>query len=132
MFITLLGVTFVIALIVAAIAARFFKSPIERILSSILAEDIGAAWTRYLMFAIYVVGISTGVRLHQLERYITADKASDTTIVLNLDRWILEIYRTIIGTLQGIAWMLLLFFIFALIAFVIVRLFESKKEKPTT
>ena len=132
MFITLLGVTFVIALIVAAIAARFFKSPIERILSSILAEDIGTAWTRYLTFAIYLVGISTGVRIHQLERYITADKASETTIVLNLDRWILEIYRTIIGTLQGIAWMLLLFFIFALIAFVIVRIFKKKKKKPTT
>ena len=40
-----------------------------------------------------------------------------------------SIYRTIIGTLQGIAWMLLIFFIFALIAFVIVRIFEMKNER---
>ena len=38
----------------------------------------------------------------------------------------LELYRTVIDTLQGIAWMLLVFFVFALIAYVIVRLAEIK------
>jgi hypothetical protein len=32
------------------------------------------------------------------------------------------------GTLQGVAWMLLVFFIFALIAYVIVRAFELKRK----
>jgi len=32
-------------------------------------------------------------------------------------------------TLQGIAWLLLVFFIFALIAYVIVRIFESRKGR---
>jgi hypothetical protein len=41
----------------------------------------------------------------------------------------LEVYRTIIETLKGIALMLLLFFIFALIAFVIVRIAESRAKK---
>ncbi len=40
----------------------------------------------------------------------------------------MELYRTIIGTLQGIAWMLLVFFVFALVAYVIVRAFELKKK----
>lgn len=48
----------------------------------------------------------------------TKDQA---VIVLNGDRWVLEVYRTIIGTLQGVAWMLLLFFAVALIACVIVK-----------
>jgi hypothetical protein len=47
---------------------------------------------------------------------------------LTASRWVLEIYRTIIETLQGIASMLLVFFIFALIAFVIVRVFELKRK----
>ena len=46
---------------------------------------------------------------------------------LTQERWILEVYRTIIETLQGIAWALLLFFLFSLIAYVFVRVSESKK-----
>jgi len=48
---------------------------------------------------------------------------------LTQDRWILEVYGTIIGTLQSIAWMLLLFFLFALIAYVIVKGMEAEKGK---
>ena len=45
------------------------------------------------------------------------------------DRWVLEVYRTIIESLQGLAWLLLVFFAVALLAFVIVRVFELKKAK---
>jgi hypothetical protein len=47
-------------------------------------------------------------------------------IVLNAERWAFEVYHTIISTLQSIAWMLLVFFVFALIAYVIVRGMEMK------
>ncbi|MGD8804169.1 MAG: hypothetical protein PVG12_13370, partial [Gammaproteobacteria bacterium] len=50
-------------------------------------------------------------------------------LVLNSERWTLEVYRTIIETLQSLAWMYLVVFIFALIAFVIVRGFELKHQK---
>ena len=46
-----------------------------------------------------------------------------------MERWILEVYRTIIESLQGIAWMLLVFFVAALIAYVVVRLGELKRHK---
>jgi len=39
------------------------------------------------------------------------------------------VYRTVIGTLQSAAWMLLLFFLFALIAYVIVKGLEARKQK---
>ncbi len=42
---------------------------------------------------------------------------------------VLEIYQTIIGTMQGIAWMLLIFFAFALIAYIMVRIIESRQPK---
>lgn len=42
-------------------------------------------------------------------------------------RWGLELYRTFFGTLQSIAWMLLVFFLFSLIAYVIVRGMELKR-----
>ena len=38
----------------------------------------------------------------------------------------IELYQAAISTLQGIAWMLLVFFMFALVAYVIVRIAETK------
>lgn len=94
-----------------------------------MRDEIYTAWIRYLLFALYVVGISAGVRVWDIQRYILPPKKGDAEIlVLNAERWVLEIYRTIIGSLQGIAWMLLVFFMIALIAFVIVRMAEMRRS----
>ena len=129
MFLTLLFLTFIISVLTAYITTRIFEMPIMAILKRIVADEIGSAWRRYIVFAIYIVGVSSGVRIWDLEKYITPVSKDSEVIILNADRWILEIYRTIIGTLQGIAWMLLVFFIFALIAYVIVRISEGRKTK---
>ena len=130
MFITLLIVTFVIALAVSFIVVLFFAGSINNILGRIISDRISRAWSKYLKFAIYITGISSGVRIWELEKYITEPRYEGAKIVqLNADRWVLEVYRTAIGTLQGVAWMLLVFFVFALIAYVIVRAFELKKPK---
>lgn len=130
MFITLLAVTFIISLMVSFIVVRVFANPIDKILRRIISDEISQAWLKYLKFAIYVVGVSSGVRIWELEKYITPPQFRDGQIIdLTRDRWVLEVYRTIIESLQGIAWLLLVFFIFALIAFVIVRVFELRKPK---
>lgn len=128
MFITLLVINFAIALVVCYIIARLFRKPIDGILQRLVAEELYKAWSKYITFAIYVVGISGGVRIWDLEKYIAPKTAGSTPLELTSDRWVLEIYRTVIGTLQSDAWMLLLFFIFALIAFVIVKGLELKKQ----
>jgi ABC-type xylose transport system permease subunit len=133
MFITLLLVTFIIATCVSFIVARVFASPIRNILDRIISDAISKAWSRYISFALYVVGISSGVRIWDLEKYITADQhARKGQIVdLTVNRWVFEVYRTIIGTLQGIAWTLLVFFVIALIAFVIVRSVEYRRKQAS-
>jgi len=129
MFITLLGTTFAISFVVASIVVLVFSGPVNKILARIISDDISKAWSKYMKFAIYVTGISSGVRIWDLEKYITEQRFEGAKIVqLNTERWVLEVYRTIISTLQGVAWMLLVFFIFALIAYVIVRAFELKKK----
>ena len=127
MFITLLGVTFVIALATSLFVVRLFQVPIRSILDRIVSPELSGAWLRYLSFAVVVVGVSGGVRIWELEKYITARVKDAEPIVLNADRWVLEVYRTLIGTLQSAAWLLLVFFIFALIAYVIVRGFELRR-----
>jgi hypothetical protein len=127
-FLTLLLVTFVISGLVSMLVVHLFTGPIGRILRRIIGDEISDAWVKYIKFGLYVVGISSGVRIGELERYITRPPFPNAEIVtLTPERWVLEVYRTVIGVLQGLAGVLLVFFIVALIAFVIVRIAESRR-----
>lgn len=134
MFFSLMIATFLVASIVSAIVVRTFDASIKTMLSRIIDDSISAAWHRYVTFAAFVVGISGGVRIYALERYITPDldapiSSNSLPLVLTPERWTLEIYRTIIECLQSMVWMYLIVFAFALIAYVIVRNSERKKER---
>lgn len=128
-FLVLLGVTFAISLLISFLIICLFSKPLRNILRRIIADEISTAWEKYLKFAIYVVGISSGVRIWELERYISPTAKDGQILAVTRERWVLEVFRTVIGSLQGLAWMLLVFFLFALIAFVIVRAFELKPQK---
>ncbi|CUA83849.1 MULTISPECIES: hypothetical protein [Gulbenkiania] len=129
MFFALMAATFAVALLTSLVTARFFDAAVNKILARIVGADLADAWRRYLRFAIVVVGVSGGVRLWELEKYITATRES-AALELNGMRWTLEIYRTLIESLQSIAWMMLLFFLCAMIAYVIVRAIELKHQRP--
>lgn len=128
MFLLLLLATLLVASGVSAAVMIAFTTPLDAILKRIIADDISTAWLKYLKFAILVVGVSAGVRIYHIEKYITPGRGERGATVpeLTFERWVLELYRTVIETLQGIAWMLLVFFMFALVAYVIVRLAELK------
>ena len=142
MFYALLIVTLLVSLLVSYLVARAFRKPITSILERIVGVDIAGAWAKYMMFAIYVVGDSGGLRIYDLERYLeqpemkTPDGIMPTSYQLTLtpERWVLEVYRTVIETLQALAWLLLIFFLFAMIAYVIVRIWGNRGEKsqPTS
>ena len=129
MFFSLLLTTFVIASLVAITVVRFFDKPIGLILVRTVSAELAGAWQRYIRFAGYVVGISGGVPMHRLGQYIEPRHPELPILELTLEAWVLEIYRTIIGTLQSLAWMFFVFFVVALIAFVILRAFELRKPR---
>ncbi len=130
MFYYLIISTFALALLVSFIVMRLFSSSINAILARIIHYRIHEAWAKYTKFAGMVVGTSSGIRIYDMEKYITpltyAENDKRIVIELTQERWVLEIYRTIIETLQGLAWMMLVFFMVALIAYVIVRWSEIK------
>ena len=128
MFVTLLVVTFIIALAMSTLVAFLFRRPIMKILSRLVTDELAPTWQRYILFATFVVGISGGVPLWDIEKYVTPDKEGKL-LHLTSDRWIIEVYKSIIGSLQSIAWMLLVFFLFALVAYVVVRGFEAKQPQ---
>ena len=130
MFYYLIISTFALALLVSFIVMRLFSNSINAILARIIHDPIHEAWAKYTKFAGMVVGTSSGIRIYDMEKYITpltyAENDKRIVIELTQERWVLEIYRTIIETLQGLAWMMLVFFMVALIAYVIVRWSEIK------
>jgi hypothetical protein len=131
MFFSLLFATFAIALVVSVMVVKAFSRPVRSILDRIVDDSISGAWHRYITFAALVVGVSGGVRIYSLERYIqpeTGPEGQVEPLVLNAERWTLEIYRTIIECLQSMAWMYLVVFLFALIAYVIVRIAERRRR----
>lgn len=132
----LLLITLLLAVAVSIAVSRAFTKPLDNILKRIIADEISAGWLMYLKFATLIVGVSSGVRIRDIEKYAMPLRGDKEARVFDFtfERWILEIYRTAIDTLQGIAWMLMVFFIFALVAYVIVRIAEIRfgplKDKP--
>lgn len=132
MFLTLLIATLAISIVVCTIVVKLFNKPLNNILARIIKDEISTAWKKYILFALYVVGISSGVQFYKLEQYAEgagghAEKDWVAPVLTN-DTWVLEVYRTVISTLQGVAWALLLFFLVSMIAFVIVKGREMKTE----
>lgn len=128
MFVILLLVTLLISVGISFAVIVAFSRPINAILYRIIADAVSAAWLKYMKFAILVVGISSGVRVREYEQYLAParwDRGAHPA-ELTAERWLLELYRTAIDTLQGIAWMLLVFFMFALLALVILRFAERR------
>lgn len=134
MFITLLAVTLGVSLLTSGVVVFFFKGSIRQILHRIIGEDVAAAWQRFLTFCLFVVGVSAGAQVWKLEQYLQPQQVGPDgkMRVLTLDgpAIALEIYRTIIQVLQGMAWALLVFFVVALIAFVLVKVGERRREAP--
>ena len=127
MVVGLLGVTFLVALAVATLAALLFTQPIRRIMERIVQDRISGAWVRYLIFAMYVVGVAGGVNVRQINRYLSPEEVGGQVLQLTRERWVVEIYSTAIGSLAAITWMLLVFFVFALIAYVVQRAVEGRR-----
>ena len=70
MFVLVLIANIAVAFVVSGIVALIFRRPIDRILDRLVGEEISEAWAKYLVFAIYVVGVSGGVRTWMFERHL--------------------------------------------------------------
>jgi len=120
-FLALLVVTLVISCVVAGLVVLAFRKPIDKIFARIIGDDISVSWRKFLTFALFVVGLSSGVKIWKLEQFIQPTAKGVPQPQLTPEYWGLEIYRTIIDTLGGMAWALLIFFVIALIAFAMTK-----------
>ena len=131
-FVILLVVTLIISIATTGVVIFSFRKPIKNIFMRIIGEEIAFVWTKFMTFALIVIGVASGVNIRKLERFIEPITEKNPRPDLTGEFWALEIYRTVISTLGGLAWALLLLFVVALIAFVIVKGRESKAGKKDT
>lgn len=129
MFLSLLVALLSIALLLTSFVVFAFRKPIQGIFNRLIGEALSEAWVRFLTFALYVVGVSSAVHGYRLDKYVTTRNKGDVLADLNVNTWVLEIYQSVRSVLGGLAWSLMSFFTIALIAFIIVRACELKREK---
>ncbi|MDK9698573.1 MAG: hypothetical protein OEM52_00285 [bacterium] len=132
MVITLLFLTLALSAATCFSVNQVFHKTVLKMLSKIFPDDITLAFRRYLAFALYVIGIGGGVRIYDIERYINPAKRggeeSFAPLLLNNERLLLEMVRTLIETLQALAWALFVFFLIILIAWLII----ANRQRHTT
>ena len=134
MFVALFAVSFALAFALSFVVAWISKEAIDSVLRRFVADPIvRAAFSKYLRFALVVVGISMGTQVRDLQEYIAATSFGKASMVaaVTQEYWVMEIYRTIVGTLEGLVWLLLFSLFLALIAPVVVRWAKLEPVKPT-
>ncbi|PYT68945.1 MAG: hypothetical protein DMG39_19710 [Acidobacteria bacterium] len=132
MFVALFGASFALALALSVTIAWISREAIETILRRFLADSVlRRGFEKYIRFAIVVVGISGGTRVKALQEYISAADYNKAALqaALTQEFWTLELYRTVMGTLEAVAGLLLLCIFLALIAPAVLRLLKVEPLK---
>ena len=129
MFITLLAVTLILSAILAFIGLRYLRSPLRGVLHRIVGADVAEHWYRFAVFALCITSVGHGVQVYRLERYIQKLHKDDIIPTLDTEAWVYELYQVIERTLEGLAYGAMTVFIIGLIAIVVLRIFEIRREK---
>lgn len=130
MFYLLIIGNFILVLAVSLLVMKVFSKSVDRILQRIIKDDISLEWSKYIKFSALVVGISSGMPTYSLSQYLPNENVEKfKPLVLTSERMVLEIYQTVIETLQGMAYAYCLFFVIALLAYVVIKRGEYKNQK---
>src|SRR5678816_3518052 len=101
MFVAVLFLTLGVALLTSSVVVLCFKRPIRQILDRVIGDDLAGGWQRFLLFAIFVVGVSSGAQVWKLEQYLRVDPNAPPggrQLTLDGPAIALEVYRTVIQT----------------------------------
>ena len=90
--------------------ARLGRDVIEAVMNRFVSRQLSVAIAKYLGFAIMVVGVSSGSRVRLLEDYNGAPAWNREAVAAQASQefWVSALYHTIIDSLEGIAWMLII------------------------
>lgn len=117
---------FLAAIAVAGCVVAAFSTSIDGVLLRLLSGEMAAAWSKYAKFALFVASFTGGLRLNEIQ----ALAGGEAQASMKLGQCLMEVYKTIAGTLGGASWTLLIFFGATLAAYLASYLYSSLKAAP--
>jgi hypothetical protein len=115
--------SFAVGVLVSAAVVHVFAAAIDEAISRALPGELGGIWTRFAKFALFVASIASGLRIGQPVG--TGAQGGGMEAGGHIASGVV---RTVIGCLQGAAWMLLVVFGAALAIHAGRRLYDARRE----
>ena len=131
MFLTLLILRLIVSAAVSWLVVRAFRKPIESLLRGVVANDVGTGWSRFMIFAVYVIGLSRGVRVGDLREQIPRGEfMGEWPEGFSFRYGVYEFSSTAFESLYSIVWFLFYFLLVALIALALGKLLGGANRQP--
>jgi hypothetical protein len=124
----LLLLTIATAVTTAFVLARLTDKLVALLIGRLVDDkELCTAWTKYIRLAIYVVGVTGGVKVYQLERYLSGSYELDPEI----GRIGIEIFRAASDAAVAVIWLLLPVFLVSLIIGEVRKVVGARKAETT-
>jgi len=122
---TIVAFSFVSAVVIAACMVLFFSDPIDEALGRVVPPEMAPAWRQYAKFALFVVAFVGGLRVSELGSLVAARAASSPP--LTAGQSLLEVLKSIAGSLTASAIALLAFFAATLAVDASRRVYQARR-----
>lgn len=121
----ILAFSFAAAVVLAASVVFFFSRPIDEALVRVVPPEMNSAWRQYVKFAVFVVTFGGGMRVSELSSFVAARGTGSPP--LTGGQGLMEVLKSVSGSLSAAAIGLLAFFVAALSIDASRRLYQSRR-----
>jgi hypothetical protein len=122
----ILGFSFAAAVAISACVVSLFSRSIDESLVRVVPQELFPSWSRFVKFALFTVTLVGGMRLSDLAVFIM--QRAPTGPPISAGEALLEVFKTITGSLVAASVLLLAFFVAALAIDASMRVFWLRRE----
>jgi hypothetical protein len=123
----ILSFSFAAAIAIAACVTIFFSKSIDEALTRVIPAEMASAWNRYVKFALFVVTLAGGMRLSELTQFLAMRTPGGPPVPAG--QALLEVFKSITGSLIAAAVALLGFFAATLVVRASMRIYDERRVK---
>jgi len=122
---TILAFSFAAAIVIAACVVFFFSRPIDEAIARVVPPEMASAWRQYVKFAVFVVTFAGGMRVSELSAFVST--RSTMSPPLTGGQGLMEVLKSVAGSLSAAAIVLLVFFAAALAIDASRRIYQGRR-----
>lgn len=121
----ILAIVFIAAVSVAGGVVLAFSPAVDDVLPSLVPASMLRAWSLFVKFAVFSTILIGGLRLAEVGALVSSK--SPGAAPLGAGASLMEVYKSIAGSLQAGVWALLVFFGTALVVYAALRIYEAAR-----